>query len=510
MKKLIIISLFIPFLLKAQEVVELKQAQAAKIVVKLMFKNGSIADPKGKEGLTRLTADLITEGGTDKLSLSDINDLTYPMSASCYSTVDKEVTVFTFAFHKDFEEKFYPILKGLILTPGFKEEDFSRLKKNQQNYVDQVIKASSDEDYGKVLLENMLFRGTRYAYPVAGNSSGVSNLTLDDVKQHYKKAFARNNLMIGIAGNYSAAFLERLKTDLSVLPSEYAVTEVQKVQEPQGINVEIIAKENTLGSAISAGFPLNITRANDDFAALMVANSYLGEHRKSYSLLYQKIRTARSMNYGDYTYIEWYNAGGQNMLPQPGYPRTSNYFSIWLRPVQTAFSLKKQYKELSDIKIGHAHFALRLALREMDKLVDVGMSQQDFDLTREFLRSYIKLYIQTPEKQLGFLMDSRFYGRKNYISEMDNLLAKLTLADVNKAIRKYWQTKNMDIAIVTDNTEAQALAESLKSGSASPMSYSSDLKQTLPKDVLAEDEIIAAYPFKVNSVSIINNADTFR
>jgi zinc protease len=55
---------------------------------------------------------------------------------------------------------------------------------------------------------------------------------------------------------------------------------------------------------------MDITRAKDDFAALMVANSWLGEHRKSYSQLYKKIREARSMNYGDYTYIEWYDNGG--------------------------------------------------------------------------------------------------------------------------------------------------------------------------------------------------------
>ncbi|MCK7516843.1 MAG: hypothetical protein MZV64_03540 [Ignavibacteriales bacterium] len=49
-----------------------------------------------------------------------------------------------------------------------------------------------------------------------------------------------------------------------------------------GIEVEIVAKEGAFGSAIFAGYPLSITRSNDDFAALMVANSYLGEHRKSY------------------------------------------------------------------------------------------------------------------------------------------------------------------------------------------------------------------------------------
>jgi zinc protease len=493
-----------------QEVLELHLPKSNKIIVKLMFRNGSVADPKGREGLTKLTADLVTEGGTDKMSASEIKELIYPMAASYYSTTDKEVTIFTFQFHKDHSEKFYAVLKGLMLSPSFKEEDFSRVKKNQQNYVDQVIRASSDEEYGKMLLENMLFRGTGYAYPVAGNSAGVAAITLEDVKQHYKKTFTRNNLLIGIAGSYTKPYLDRLKKDMAGLPEGHPNFQVNKPDMPQGINVEIIAKENTLGSAISMGFPMNITRANDDFAALMVANSYLGEHRKSYSLLYQKIRSARSMNYGDYSYIEWYNAGGYNMLPQPGYPRSSNYFSIWIRPVQTAFSLKKQYTELSDIKIGHAHFAMRLALRELDKLVSEGMTQQNFELTREFLRSYIKLYIQTPDKQLGFLMDSRFYGRKDYISEMDALLGKLTLKDVNQAIKKHWQTKNMNIAIVTDVTEAQPLSESLKNNAPSPMSYSNALKETLPKEILTEDEIIATYPMPVKTVMVIKSEDTFK
>ena len=37
---------------------------------------------------------------------------------------------------------------------------------------------------------------------------------------------------------------------------------------------------------------------------------------------------------------------------------------------------------------------------------------------------------------------------------MNKLLEKLQPQDVNLAIRKYWQTKNMDIVIVTDKTEA--------------------------------------------------------
>ena len=495
----------------AQEVVELKLPKSNKVVVKLMFRNGSICDPQGKEGLTFATANLITQGGTQEYTFSEIQDKIFPMAAQYYSSVDKEVSIFTFEFHVDFINDFYPILKGLMLTPAFAESDFTRIMKNQQNYVDQVIRASSDEEYSKKALEDLLFRGTNYQHMVEGKSASVAAITLNDIKAHYKNFFTKNNLTIGVAGNYSEDFLNMLKADMAKLPDTKPVIPAPgKANVPDGINVEIISKDGAFGSAIFTGYPLNLTRANDEFAALMVANSYLGEHRKSYSKLYQEIREKRSMNYGDYSYIEWYNNGGQNMLPPPGVPRTSNYFAIWIRPVQIAAQLKQQYEELSDIKIGHAHFALRMALYELDKLVQNGMTPEDFEATRTFLKSYIKLYIQTPERQLGYLMDSKFYGRQNYIKEMDALLEKLTLEDVNNAIKKYWQGDNMYITIVTDASEAEPLAESLRNNTPSPMSYSNLVKAGLPEDILEKDAAVADFELNVKNVKIVNSADTFQ
>jgi zinc protease len=281
-------------------------------------------------------------------------------------------------------------------------------------------------------------------------------------------------------------------------------------KNPDGINVEIISKEGAFGSAIFMGFPMDITRSSDEFAALMVANSYLGEHRKSYGVLYNKIRETRSMNYGDYSYIEWYDNGGRNMLPPPGVPRNTNYFSMWIRPVQIAKQLKAQYSELSGITIGHAHFAIRMAIRELDNLVKDGMSKKDFEITRQFLKSYIKLYTQTPSDQLGYLMDSKFYGRKDYLAEMDLLLAKLTVDDVNKAIKKYWQVNNMCITIITDASEADALASSLLNNTESPMSYSNLVKSGQPKDVLQEDEVVSKYKLNVRNVKIVKSEETFK
>ncbi|WP_242927024.1 M16 family metallopeptidase [Pontibacter vulgaris] len=493
------------------KVVELQNPQSNKVIIKLMFKNGSMSDPKGKEGLTYTTAEMITESGTKDMTTAQIKDKLFPMAAGYSANVDKEVTTFTFEVHQDFLNEFYPIVRGLLLTPAFAEEDFKRVLSNQQNYVDQVIRASSDEEYSKKALEDLLFRGTNYQHTPEGTSAGVKSITLDDVKNHWRQYFTRNNVMIGIAGNYSQDFLNKVKADVAQLSEvKPNIPLAGQPNRPNGVQVEIIQKSDALGSAVFTGMPLPVTRSANDFAALMVANSYLGEHRKSYGKLYDKIRTTRSMNYGDYSYIEWYDNGGSYQLPNPGVPRTSNYFALWLRPVQIAEGLKQQYAELKDINVGHAHFALRLAVREVDNLIKNGMTAEEFELTRKFLRSYMKLYIQTEEKQLGFLMDSRFYGRQNYIQEMDRLLAKLTVDDVNKAVKKYWQVDNMFVTVVTDDSEAEPLKQALLNNTPSPMSYSNLVKEGLPKEVLAEDAEIANYKLNVKDVKIVDSKDTFR
>jgi zinc protease len=501
----------IAFTSRGTEVVELKLPKSDQVVIKIMFKNGSICDPIGKEGLTDITTSTIVEGGTATLTSSQIKDMIYPWAASYFVTTDKEVTIFTFSVHKDLIDQFYPIVKGLILTPSFTEEDFNRVKSNQQNYVDEVIRTSSDEEYSKKALEDLLFRGGSYQHLVAGSSSGVKSIKLEDVRNHYQMYFGAANMTIGIAGNYTSDFLNNLYKDMTSLPSANVMFPLPTpARTPNGIEVELIAKDNALGSAIFTGFPLPITRSNNDFAALMIANSWLGEHRKSYSRLYQKIREARSMNYGDYTYIEWYENGGSNMLPRPGFPRSSNYTSIWLRPVQTAKGLKGQYPELANIEIGHAHFALRMAIREMDLLIENGLSQEDFDLTKTFLRSYIKLYAQTPESQLGYLMDSKFYGRRDWLKDADALLEKATLLDVNSAMKKYWQTKNMFVTIVTDRSEVAPLARSLRENTPSPMAYSDVLKGVLSNEIFDEDKLVQNYPLNVTNVTIVESKDTFK
>jgi zinc protease len=138
------------------------------------------------------------------------------------------------------------------------------------------------------------------------------------------------------------------------------------------------------------------------------------------------------------------------------------------------------------------HFALRAALREFHKLVDQGMTQEEFDLTRKFLRKYVLHYAPTTMERLGYALDDRFYGIEgNHLANFRRMMESLTLADVNTAIKKHWSSKEMYIAIVTKN--AAAMKEALVKDSPSPITYATPK----PAAVLEEDKSIIVYPVKV-------------
>ena len=79
--------------------------------------------------------------------------------------------------------------------------------------------------------------------------------------------------------------------------------------------------------------------------------------------------------------------------------------------------------------------ALRAALREVTKLVDDGMSAEDFELTRTFLKKYSLHFAETTSARLGYAMDDRFYGIDGGYTAAFNSYVRETLGF--KADREY-------------------------------------------------------------------------
>jgi zinc protease len=67
----------------------------------------------------------------------------------------------------------------------------------------------------------------------------------------------------------------------------------------------------------------------------------------------------------------------------------------------------------------------------------------------------------------------------------------------------------MFVTIVTDISEAEPLAESLRNNTPSPMTYSDLVRSGLSPALLAEDEAVAVFPLNIKSVKIVPSSETF-
>lgn len=327
-----------------------------------------------------------------------------------------------------------------------------------------------------------MYEGHPYGYNETGTVETLKSLTLDDVKSFYKQHFIQGNITVGLVGDYPSDFPEKVMEDFSTLPEGYTPQlELPEQRMPEGLEV-VIAEKKTPATAISIGFPLPISRADEDFFALWIAGSHFGEHRQHLSLLFQKIREERGQNYGDYAYIEHF-IQGRRKYPTTNYCRQQQYFSIWIRPLANS----------------NRHFVLRQAIRELKKLVEEGIPKERFELTRTYLLNYTKLYAQTLGERLGWQMDSRYYGYEDFLGEVQKRLPAITHEDVNRAIKKYLNFENLYIAIITD--DAESLKEALVANKLSPITYANP---NMPKEVLEEDLLIQTFPLdvKLEKVSI--------
>ncbi|HZS48985.1 MAG TPA: pitrilysin family protein [Blastocatellia bacterium] len=447
----------------------LTRTSSPLVTFRFLFLVGAASDPDGKEGVANLTASLLAGGGTKSMNYEDIVQAMYPMATSFNSQVDKEMTVFTGSTHIDNLDRYYGIVSEMLLDPGWHEEDFNRIKEDAINYLKINLRNNNDEELGKEELYNFIYRGTAYGHHSVGTIEALEQLTLTDVKDFYRSNYTYNNFILGLAGGYDEGFIHRIDSDFSKLPRGQE-SKGRVWPEPEsidGLQMEIIERD-TRATAISFGFPIAITRSHPDWVALKLVESYFGQHRSSNSHLYQVMRQVRGLNYGNYAYIEYFPRGMFLTQPDPNLARSSQIFQVWIRPVEPE----------------NAHFALRIAMYELKKLVDNGLSAEDFEQTRQFLSKFINVLTKTQSSHLGYDLDSFWYAISDFNRYVREGLSNLTVEKVNDVIKKYLQYQNIKFVAVTKNGEE--LRRALIENQPSPMNYVS----AKPQRVLDEDKII--------------------
>src|SRR6185503_10317146 len=102
---------------------------------------------------------------------------------------------------------------------------------------------------------------------------------------------------------------------------------------------------------------------------------------------------------------------------------------IWIRPVVPV----------------NAHMALRIAIREFNDLVNHGLTKEQFDTTRDYLMKNVYVMTARQEQQLGYAIDSKYYGIGEFTKYMRDQLQTMTVDQVNAAVRRHLASEQMSV-----------------------------------------------------------------
>ena len=130
--------------------------------IRLMFAAGSADDPAGCEGLAALTGALLAEGGTRAVTYEQLLAELYPMAAGIGVHVDRDVTVVHGTVHRDHLDRYYDLVRQVVLEPRWETKEFERLKDDQRNGLVSGLRAVDDEGFGMESLASLLYPGHPY------------------------------------------------------------------------------------------------------------------------------------------------------------------------------------------------------------------------------------------------------------------------------------------------------------------------------------------------------------
>lgn len=453
------------------------------VTIRAVFRAGAANDPADAPGAAWMTNLMHASAGTSGMTYAEVLEALFPMGVHVWSNTDKELSAFTLQTHVDNLDAAYAIFRDLLLDPGWRDDDFERLREDSVNHLAVYLRGQNDEELAKAALVQTIFHGHAYGHANAGTVSSLQSMTVERLLEFARENYTRERLTLGLGGGLPAGFVERVERDFSTLPSSESAISPMPEAPPLEKNTALLVEKDARSVAMSLGFPIDVRRGHPDYPALLVAVSALGQHRQSSGRLFQSMRQHRGLNYGDYAYIEAFPSGMFTLEPEPNVARSRQLFDLWIRPVEPQ----------------HAHFALRLALHELEKLIEHGLTEVEFQRTRSFLSKYVNLLVRTRTEDLGYRIDSAFYGIPPYPEYLRTGLALLTLDDVNATVRRHLRVDRLAITAV--GPEMAAFAEALASDAPSPITYASPK----PDALLAEDRVVAVRPlgFELEGIRVL-------
>lgn len=393
----------------------LEESHALPLVdLDVILLRGSLLDPVGLEGLTRLTTRLMRRGptGVDGETFDARLD---GLGATFGMTVSPEmVRIYGSVIRRNLDA-FLAEVASVLMQPGLRREDFDRLIRRSQ--AELVALRDHDSALAGRAFRRALFGAHPYGRSVSGTLGSIGAITLDAVRASHAALVRSRHLIVGLSGDVTPA---DARTSIAA-----AFAGVAKGSTPRpraraartrpGRHVVLIDKPQRTQTQVYIG-TLGVKAGDPRTHAMIVANTAFGGTFTS--RLMHEVRSERGWSYGAYSKL--------------GADRQRDAWSMWTHPSS---------EQLLD--------CLRLELALYEDWHQRGLTQGEVRRAKRYLIKGHAFDRETASKRLEPKLQTAAYGLPDdWFSGYERRIRAVKTPAANEAVRSCLSRDDLTIAVL--------------------------------------------------------------
>ncbi|HWQ32817.1 MAG TPA: pitrilysin family protein [Blastocatellia bacterium] len=393
----------------------MEQHEVPLISFSVLVRAGAVNDPPGKDGLSSVTADLLRKGTRTRTADQLSSELDFIGGTLDFGAGHDVVIGSAEVMKKDLKAGL-DLLGDVLQNPVFPQAEVTRLLSQRIDAVRQ------QKDQAQLVIgsyfDAFLFGAHPYARPVTGDERTLAAITRADVVKFYESNYGPQVTSLAVVGDFNAAEMERLLADRFGAWKQRGVPAAVKLDNPvpvTGRRLLLVDKPDSTQTFFLIG-NVGVSRTNPDRVGIGVVNTIFGG--RFTSMLNDALRVSSGLTYGARSGFEENKAPGKFVISTYTQNKTT---------VQ----------------------AIDLALSLLNKLHEQGVTQQQLDSAKAYLKGQFAPQIETSDQLAGLLVELDFFGLdEREINDYFARIDALTLADARRIIHDYFPKENLVFVLI--------------------------------------------------------------
>jgi len=392
---------------------------------------GAVCGYRGREGVAKLTAELLLEGTTEDDG-AELVERFERLGTSVDASADWDGTIVTLtALHEQLAPAIQ-LLGEVLRSPAFPQREVERLKGERLADLLKLRtepRGLADEMFTRILYES----ASRYALPEGGSEESVSAITREDVQRFYTWRYRPGGVTLIVAGDITSDEAERLALetfgDWTGAVAEQCRTSDKPARQTRALH--LVSKPYAKQSELRIG-NVGIPRNHPDYYAVVIMNAVLGGLFSSRINL--NLREKHGYTYGAFSHMDWRRQAGPFV-------------------VSTAVQ-----SEITGP-------AAREAIREIERIREDKITVDELSLATSYLGGVFPIRYETTDAIAGALATLVQYGLPDdfYDTYRDHMRA-VTSDDVLRVAQTHLRPSAMQMLVVGDANAIQKPLEAVGFG----------------------------------------------